>query len=82
MVDPASFQAVGWTLLSLAGIAVAYNQIDEAFKRRQPKPSAAEVQMSSMEKFLTMEQGKEMRALINTLFSGSLASQLRHSSLR
>lgn len=64
MVDPQSFQAVGWTLLSIGAIAVAYNQIDESFKRRKEKPSAQEVQNLSLEKFATIEQLREVRGVL------------------
>lgn len=50
--DPASAASIGWVVLSLAALAVAWNQIDEWFGRRKDKPTGADVRSEAHDKFV------------------------------
>lgn len=50
---PDSFSGVGWLIVCVGALALAYNQIDEAIQRRKDKPSAGEVQQQAHANFAT-----------------------------
>src|ERR1700722_20226993 len=37
MLEPTSYQAIGWLVVGLASLCVAVNQIDDFFERRTPR---------------------------------------------
>lgn len=49
MVDPASFQAIGWIVVSLAALAMGVNAILKLFDRFREKPVPAETYMPRTE---------------------------------
>ena len=38
MLNPSSYEGIGWLVVALASLCVAINQIDDFFERRKPRP--------------------------------------------
>jgi hypothetical protein len=84
MPDPNHFSSVGWIILSLAALAMAFNQIDDFVKRRQgkdgdrmvgPQPFEIKAATEYLHKHEFVEHAKHNTNTHNAMFSALRASE-------
>jgi hypothetical protein len=55
MLEPTSYQAIGWLVVGLASLCVAVNQIDDFFERRKPRVGFPPVEHALTERVENLE---------------------------